>query len=223
MIQDKTKAKPITGVITIHDITTAEFITGVINGQFNENDVHHYCEKQPYLMALSKSLLGAASTLIQSKGIEGGFAWNLTERRFDFDNPKDMRLYCDVEFVRLQNAMGIVCDLIDNQSGNAQQIPVQLKTDEAKRYFERAIELGLMDDCFSWKKGLQMLSCFAREMSLKLDLNKATNSDGTKRISWKPFEVLFGIEQGKLRLNYNDIHKTGQEPSESSLIDKVFE
>lgn len=106
---------------------------------------------------------------------------------------------------------------------NAQQIPEQLNTDKAKQYFEKAIELELMDNCFRWKKGLQMLSCFAREMSLKLDLNKASNSDGTKRISWKPFEELFGIEHGKLRLNYNDIQKTGQNPSESNLIDKVFE
>lgn len=223
MIQDITTAKPNTGVITIHDIPTAEFIKGIIIGYFNECDVYNYCENQPYLMALFKSLMKAASNLIQSKGIDGGCIWNMTERRFDFDNSKDLCLYTDAEFVRLQNAMGIVCDLIDNQSGNAQQIPEQLNTEKAKQYFEKAIELELMDNCFRWKKGLQMLSCFAREMSLKLDLNKASNSDGTKRISWKPFEELFGIEHGKLRLNYNDIQKTGQNPSESNLIDKVFE
>ena len=207
----------------IQDITTNEFITGVINGQFNENDVYHYCENQPYLIALFKSLLKAASGLIQSKGVNGRYGWNLTERRYDFDNSEDLRLYCDVEFVRLQNAMGIVCDLIEKRPTDerppltAQQLPDKLNTDEARRYFDKAIELGLMSDDYKWLKGLQMLACFARDFSLKLNLGKGD------RISWKPFEALFGIPQGKLRGNYNDIQKTGQNPSESGLIDKVFE
>lgn len=96
-------------------------------------------------------------------------------------------------------------------------IPRELSTPEAKKYFEKAIELGLMDANYNWKKGKQMLACFAREMSIKLKLGKG------ERISWRPFEILFGIEKGNLRLNYNDIQKTGQDPSESKLIDKVFE
>ena len=110
-----------------------------------------------------------------------------------------------------------------NQSSSVHQLPDQLDTDKARRYFRKAIDLGLMSEEYEWLKGLQMLACFARDMSLKLNLNKATNSDGTKRISWKPFENLFEVEQGKLRLNYNDIQKTGQNPSEIGLIDKVFE
>lgn len=146
----------------------------------------------------------------------------MTERRFDFDNSKDLCLYTDAEFVRLQNAMGIVCDLIeklptDERAAYAQQLPDKLNTDEAKRYFAKAIELGLMTDNYKWLKGLQMLACFARDFSMKLSLGKGN------RISWKPFESLFEIEPGKLRLNYNDIQKTGQNPSESDLIDKVFE
>lgn len=222
MIQDITTAKPNTGVITIHDIPTAEFIKGIIIGYFNEYDVYNYCENQPYLMALFKSLMKAASNLIQSKSIDGGCIWNMTERRFDFDNSKDLCLYTDAEFVRLQNAMGIVCDLIeklptDERAAYAQQLPDKLNTDEAKRYFAKAIELGLMTDNYKWLKGLQMLACFARDFSMKLSLGKGN------RISWKPFESLFEIEPGKLRLNYNDIQKTGQNPSESDLIDKVFE
>lgn len=110
-----------------------------------------------------------------------------------------------------------------NQSPSVHQLPDQLNTDEARRYFRKAIDLGLMSEEYKWLKGLQMLACFARDMSLKLNLNKATNCDGTKRISWKPFENFFKVEQGKLRLNYNDIQKTGQNPSEIGLIDKVFE
>ncbi len=104
-----------------------------------------------------------------------------------------------------------------------QQLPKELETEEATRYFTKAIELGLMNDNYEWSKGLQMLSLFAREMSLRLKLSKATNADGTGRIAWKPFEQLFNIEKNKLRSNFNDIQKTGIEPKEKDLIDKVFE
>ena len=97
------------------------------------------------------------------------------------------------------------------------EMPKELNTPEAKMYFAKAIELGLMDNNNNWLKGLQMLACFAREMSLKLKLGKG------ERISWKPFETLFNVPVRKLRLNYNDIQKTGQAPKEEYLIDKVFE
>lgn len=103
-----------------------------------------------------------------------------------------------------------------------QQLPKELETKEAKRYFAKAIELGLMDNNYKWLKGLQMLSLFASKMSDKLNLNKATNTNGTKRIAWQPFELLFGIEKGKLRSNLNDIQRTGVEPKEAYLIDEVF-
>lgn len=98
-----------------------------------------------------------------------------------------------------------------------QQIPTELGTPEAKMYLDKAIELGLMDSNYKWLKGLQMLACFAVEMSKRLKLGKG------ERISWKPFETLFSVNSGKLRLNYNDIQKTGQQPKESYLIDRVFE
>lgn len=102
-------------------------------------------------------------------------------------------------------------------------VPDVLATDEAKRYFEKAIDLGLMDADYNWLKGLQMLACFAREMSMKLQLGKGVNGNGQPKISWQPFETLFNLERYKLRSNYNDIQKTGQSPIEIGLIDKVFE
>ena len=103
------------------------------------------------------------------------------------------------------------------------KLPDRLQKEDAQKYFSKAIELGLMDDKYKWLKGMQLLACFAREMSLKLDMGKGYNADKTKRISWRPFEDLFGIKHGKLRLNYNDIQKTGQEPSDIDLIKEVFE
>lgn len=109
-----------------------------------------------------------------------------------------------------------VCDLLESKLTAQQSIDPRLTTDEAKAYFNKAIEFGLMDKDYNWLKGLQMLSCFAWEMSKALKMGKGD------RTAWRPFEILFGVEKGKLRLNYNDIQKTGQNPSESYLIDQIF-
>lgn len=100
-------------------------------------------------------------------------------------------------------------------------IPIELSTPEAKHYFNKAIELGLMDKDYKWLKGKEMLAWFAVAMSDKLNLGKGQLEDGRKRTSWKPFELLFKISD--LRLNYNDILKTGRKPNEAYLIDRVFE
>lgn len=109
-----------------------------------------------------------------------------------------------------------VCDLLESKLTAQQSIDPRLTTDEAKAYFNKAIEFGLMDKDYNWLKGLQMLSCFAWEMSKALKMGKGD------RTAWRPFEILFGVEKGKLRLNYNDIQKTGQNPSESYSIDQIF-
>ena len=90
---------------------------------------------------------------------------------------------------------------------------------EALTIIERAIEKRMIEKTatgYKWLMGLQMLSCFAREMSIKFNMGKG-------RIAWKPFEILFGIERGKLRLNYNDIQKTGQAPKDAHMIDELYE
>lgn len=101
-------------------------------------------------------------------------------------------------------------------------LPDKLATPEALKIFEQARELGLIDGDYKWLKGLQLLACFAREMSLKLSLGKGVNSDGAPRVSWQPFERFFNIPKGKLRANYNDVQKTGQQPTDHTLIDRIF-
>lgn len=101
-------------------------------------------------------------------------------------------------------------------------LPDELATPEALKIFEQARELGLIDKDYRWLYSLQLLACFAREMSLKFNLGKGRNSDGTPRISWQPFERLFKLSNGKLRASYNDIQKTGQQPIGYTLIDRLF-
>lgn len=115
----------------------------------------------------------------------------------------------------LRNLLEIMADPQQVQASTP--LPVELQTDEAIRYIDKANKLGLIDDNGHWLKGLQMLACFARDMSIKLHLGKG------ERIAWQPFEKYFGIAKGRLRLNYNDIQKTGQTPTDIYLIDKVFE
>lgn len=95
-------------------------------------------------------------------------------------------------------------------------LPSGLDTDEAHKFFAKAKEIGLIDENYKWLKGKQLLACFCHDMSQKLNLGKGD------RIAWKPFEVLFCIEKGKLRSNYNDIQKTGQNPSDIALVDEIF-
>lgn len=114
-----------------------------------------------------------------------------------------------------------VCSLLESKLKAQQSIDPRFTTDEAKAYFNQAIELGLMGRDYKWLKGLQMLSCFAREMSIALNMGKGTMANN-QRIAWEPFESLFGVEKRKLRFNYNDIQKTGQNPKESYLIDQIF-
>ena len=102
------------------------------------------------------------------------------------------------------------------------QVTKELDPENAAIYFAKAIEKGLMTEKFEWLHGLQMLSCFASKMSDTLNIGKGLNSDGTKRISWKPFEKLFNIQSGKLRSNFNDIKKTGCLPSHVNLVDDIF-
>ena len=88
--------------------------------------------------------------------------------------------------------------------------------------FAEAQKLGLMDEQYKWLKGLQLLACFAREMSLKFKWGKGVNGNGEPRISWQPFELFYGLKKYTLRSNYNDIQKTGQQPTDSALIDQLF-
>lgn len=104
-----------------------------------------------------------------------------------------------------------------------QELPSELDTERARKYFTRAVEAGLMSEQFEWQASQVLLACFCREMSLKLDLGKGYNSEGQKRLSWKPFEALFDIKKGALRASLNEIQKTGQDPIGIEKVNSIFE
>lgn len=114
------------------------------------------------------------------------------------------------------------CSTTLEPSPTTKLLPSELDTEQARIYFNRAVEAGLMSEQYKWLKSKALLACFCREMSIKLDLGKGYNSEGQKRLCWKPFEALFCIEKGSLRASLNEIQKTGQNPIGIEKVNDVF-
>lgn len=104
-----------------------------------------------------------------------------------------------------------------------QQLPDELNTEQAKKYFALAVKAGLMTEQYKWLKSQRLLAFFAQEMSLKLGLGKGMTNNKTPRLRWKPFEVLFGIEKGHLRQSMNDFKKDLQEPLGIEIVTTIFQ
>lgn len=108
------------------------------------------------------------------------------------------------------------------EPATGRELPSELDTEQAREYFARAVAAGLMSEQYKWLASQSLLACFCREMSVNLDLGKGYSSEGQKRLSWKPFEALFGIKKGALRASLNDIQKTGQEPRNIEKVNAIF-
>lgn len=103
-------------------------------------------------------------------------------------------------------------------------LPKELTTPEAQKYFNKAVDADVMEitpSGYKWKKSIRLLCCFTREMSLKLHLGKGMDGD-RERVSWKEMEELFNIPRGKLRESYNDLQRTGVNPKGIEIIERIF-
>ena len=151
------------------NIYTNEFIAGVIKGDLNANDVRRYCNNEPNLMALFKSLIYSANAMAQSKVSDcGGMFWNLTKRQFDFEKPSNMSLYTDSEFIRLQDAMGVVCDMMDEREHTLSETEDSI--DDYIRYDNRGKReqiIKAIDELVRGKKGKDAAIIIAAAVSLR--------------------------------------------------------
>jgi hypothetical protein len=81
------------------------------------------------------------------------------------------------------------------------ELPVELKSEDAKLIFKKAIDLNLItkksDKCYVWNETNELFSYFAKSMSLFLHLSNKQH-DGKYDISWKPFERLFINKNGEI-------------------------
>ena len=157
----------------IQELSTPEFIAGIVSGDYNENDVIQRCRREPNLMALFKSLLRAASTIIEARGVQGRFMWCLSKRGFDFDNTKDLCLYTNVEFVRLQNAMAIVCDHLETPH------TAFALTDTQQTAFQKAMKAKYMEQTEHGYKWL-----YGGKARLAYFIYRVFNPDGYARIPY---------------------------------------
>lgn len=66
------------------------------------------------------------------------------------------------------------------------------------------------------------LAYFAETASDSFQLGNTYNKDGSARTSWEPFEALFKVKKGELRLVMNDMNKTGNKPRRWKEIDALF-
>lgn len=101
-------------------------------------------------------------------------------------------------------------------------LPSEIDTEQARKYFARAVAAGLMSEQFEWLASQSLLACFCREMSVNLDLGKGYSSEGQRRLSWKPFEALFNVKAKNLTTSLNDIKKTGQDPIGIEKVEAIF-
>lgn len=78
-------------------------------------------------------------------------------------------------------------------------LPDQLRTDEAKVLLDKVVKNGFCDDKYDWKYTKSLLAYFAQKASDTLKLSNKTMSTGQRCVSWQPFENLFTINGKKVR------------------------
>lgn len=133
----------------------------------------------------------------------------------------------ELSFYTETNSFEYAQTLLDNlnlPNGKHQKIDERLRTEEAKAYFQKAIDKGLMSEDYKWLERKQLCAWFCCRMSDKLHLGKGTKTDNKgkaiERVNWKIFDF-FGIK--RLRGDLNDIHKVGTKPRGHEVIDEIFD
>ena len=104
-------------------------------------------------------------------------------------------------------------------------LPKELKSEEAVKVFQKAIEAQLIihsPEGLKWNDTKQLLAYFATKVSEKFSLTTRLDKDGNITTSWKPLESLFneqglkGAKQNWMRLN------TKFEPTGLKKVDACF-
>ena len=133
------------------------------------------------------------------------------------------------ELNRIEKAPEASTNKQDTPQGNI-ELPDKLNTDKGKKLFQKLVDNGFCDEAYRWNKPKALLAYFADKASEYLGIGKGQMTNGTIKISWKPFESLFWVrdKSGKwakvkgLSGARNDYQKTGALPCNSKAIDNLF-
>ena len=98
-------------------------------------------------------------------------------------------------------------------------IPNELNNDNTKMILQKAIDAGLCDDNYKWKKTKRLLAYFVDKACEYLEISIG-QYDGREKVKWKPFEKLFGIDN--LAQAKKDYQREGQIPKGSEIVDRIF-
>lgn len=106
-------------------------------------------------------------------------------------------------------------------------LPDVLKTDEAIKIFQNAIDAGLIKigtNRLEWTKSKLLLAYFAYKCSEKLSLGKKLY-ESRRETKWRPFETVFG--ENNLRQSKSDYEKYGNTfddnpPDSNGIIDSLL-
>ena len=117
-------------------------------------------------------------------------------------------------------------NLTDEPGGGgntAGEMPPELDTAKAKELFQKAIDAGLIsvteNGGYRWKGTKALLAYFADLANEHLKLGKGEYR-GSVKISWKPFERLFGVSG--LAVAKRDFQLTGNLPDGYGQVDSLF-
>lgn len=116
-----------------------------------------------------------------------------------------------------------------NQDNNSTSLPAELSSNEATEIFQKAITAGFCianENGYNWnfeKFTGQLLAYFCQVLSCYLNLSKKSDKYGNKTVSWKPFEIAFGVKNIKSYKNDWMKYNTMFTPNGYEQIDKIFE
>ena len=99
-----------------------------------------------------------------------------------------------------------------NDKGEPENLQDKLASDEAKKYWQRLIDYGFVDDDY------QLLPETTRKQAMYIAEAFAEKMRMTSK--WKPFERLWGIKN--LAQEKWDFQQTGTFPTRYKEIDKIF-
>ena len=148
-----------------------EFINEIVNGTLSDyNDIIAIAKEQADIQELLAGLWAKVGQLgIECQKVvlcetdKGAFV------RTEGNTQETKRERVMKAMYYIESYFGI--SLFDDvPEGTETKLPEELNTDEAKKYFQRAIDLGFMDDNYKWLGGLQTCAYFASKMSDKLKL-----------------------------------------------------